>query len=45
MSGSCQLDRASNVKILIECQIFVVIFLTEAEFYNLGYIKGVVSVH
>ena len=29
MSGSCYLDRASNVKVSVECQIFViVIFLT-----------------
>ena len=28
MSGSCHLDRASNVKIGVECQIFaIVIFL------------------
>ena len=24
MSGSCHLDRASNVKIGVECQIFVI---------------------
>ena len=39
MSGSCQLDIASNVEIGTECQIFViVIFLTAAEFYNLRHI-------
>ena len=27
MSGSCHLDRASNVEIGVECQIFVFIFL------------------
>ena len=33
MSGSCHLDRASNVEIGVECQIFViVIFLTASEF-------------
>ena len=33
---SCHLDRASNVEIGVECQIFViVIFLTAAKFYNL----------
>ena len=36
MSGSCHLDRASNVKIGVECQIFViVIFLTVVQFSNL----------
>ena len=25
MSGSCHLDRASNVKIGVECQIFVIV--------------------
>ena len=25
MSGSCQLDRASNVEIGVECQIFVIV--------------------
>ena len=42
MSGSCHSDRASNVKIGVECQILViVIFLTAAEFYNLGHIQGI----
>ena len=46
MSGSCHLDRASNVEIGGECQIFViVIFLTAAEFYNLGHIQGIIMVH
>ena len=46
MSASCPLDRASNVKIGFECQIFViVIFLTAAEFYNLGHIQGIIRVH
>ena len=40
MSGSCHLDRASNVEIGVECQIFVVFFLTATEFYNLGHILG-----
>ena len=35
MSGSCHLDRVSNVEIGVECQILViVIFLTATEFYN-----------
>ena len=46
MSGSCHLDWASNVKIGVECQIFViVIFLTVAEFYNLGHIQGIIRMH
>ena len=41
-SGSCHLDKASNVKIGVECQIFVIaIFLTVAEVYNLGHIQGI----
>ena len=41
MSGSCHLDRASNIEIGVECQIFViVIFLTAVEFKNLGHIQG-----
>jgi hypothetical protein len=27
MSGSCHLDRASNVKIYVECQIFVIVII------------------
>ena len=27
MSGSCQLDRASNVEIGVECQIFVIVIV------------------
>ena len=46
MSGSCHLDRASNVKIGVECQIFViVIFLTATKFYNLGHIQGILKEH
>ena len=46
MSGSCHLDRASNVEIGVECQIFViVIFSTAAKSYNLGYIQGIIRVH
>ena len=46
MSGSCHLDRASNVEIGVEGQIFViVIFLTAAEFYNLAHIQGIIRVH
>ena len=45
-SGSCHLDKASNVKIGVECQIFVIaIFLTVAEVYNLGHIQGIIRVH
>ena len=41
MSNSCHLDRASNIEIGVECQIFViVIFLTASEFYKLGHIQG-----
>ena len=40
MSGSGHLD---NVKIGVECQIFVIVsvifFLTAAEFYHLGHIQ------
>ena len=31
MSGSCHLDRASNVEIEVECQIFVIVI-----FFNSG---------
>ena len=31
MSGSCHLDRASNVEIGVECQIFVIVI-----FFNCG---------
>ena len=41
MSGSCHLDRASSVKIGVECQIFVnVIFLTVVEFCKATSPKG-----
>ena len=46
MSGLCHLDRASNVEMGVECQIFVsVTFLTPAEFYHLGHIQGIIRVH
>ena len=46
MSGSCHLDRASNVKIGIECQMFVILsFLTAGEFYNFGHIQGILRVN
>ena len=46
MSGSCHLDRASNVEIGVKCQIFViVIFFKCSEFYNLGHIQGIIRVH
>ena len=45
MSGSCHLDRASNVEIGVECEIFVIFtFLTAPEFYNLGHIQGIIRV-
>ena len=44
MSGSCHFDRASNVRLGVECQIFViVILLTACEFYNLGHIQGILG--
>ena len=47
MSGSCHLDRASNVEIGVECQIKLLLLssLTAAELYNLGYIQGIIRVH
>ena len=46
MSDSCHLDRASNVKIGVESQtIVIVIFLTAAEVYKLGYIQGIIRVN
>ena len=44
LSGSCHLDRASNVEIGVECQIFVIV-LTVAAFYSLGRIQGIIRVH
>ena len=44
MSGSCHLDRASNVEIGVECQIFrIVRFLIEPSFTILGTFKGRLS--
>jgi hypothetical protein len=43
-SASCHLDRASNVEIGVECQIFVIV-LTVAKLYNLGHIQGIIRVH
>ena len=47
MSGSRRLDRVLNVKIGVEFQIFVfvIFFLTVAEFYNFGYIEVILRVH
>ena len=43
MSGSSHLDRASNVKIGVEYQIFViVIFFYCGQFYNLGHIQDII---
>ena len=37
--------QALNVKIGIECQIFVIVIcLTEEEFYNWGHIQGIIKV-
>ena len=44
MSGSCRLDRVSNVKIGLECQILVYL-LTTTEFYNLAHIQGIIRVY
>ena len=44
MFSSCHLERASNVEIGVECQIFlIVIFLTATEFYNLGHTQGIIK--
>ena len=44
MSGSCHLDIASNIEIGVERQIFVIVFLTAAKFYNLWRIQGIIRV-
>ena len=31
MSGSCHLDRASNVEIGVECQIFVIVIFLNCD--------------
>ena len=37
MSGSCHLDRASNVEIGVECQVFVIfIFFNYDKFLQFG---------
>ena len=47
MSGSCHLERASNVEIGVECQIFVIIFFNCSRVLQFGvdsrYYKGVVT--
>ena len=44
MFGSCHLDRAPNVEIGVECQIFVIVI-----FFNcgrvLGHNQGILRVH
>ena len=35
------MDRVANVRIGVDCQIFV----TVAEFYILGHIQGIIRVH
>ena len=40
MFGSCHLDRASNVEIVVECQIFVIVIL-----FNCGLQFGAHSRH
>ena len=40
MSGSCHLDKTSNVEIGVECQIFVkVIFFNCGRVLQFGYLK------
>ena len=40
LSGSCHLDRATNVEIGVECQIFVsVTFFNYSDIYNFGHFK------
>ena len=48
MSGSCHLDRASSVKIGVECQIFVIVnFFNCCQVLQLGtvsrYYKGCIN--
>jgi hypothetical protein len=48
MSGSCHLDRASNVEIIVECQIFVIVmFFTCGRVLQFGthsrYYKGALT--
>ena len=44
MSGSCHLDRVSNVEIGVECKYLLLVFyLTGAKFYNLGHIQGIIK--
>ena len=46
MSDSCPLDRASNVKIGVECQIFVIgIFFNCSRILQFGAIQGIIKVH
>ena len=41
MSGSCHFNRASNDKFSVEFWIFVIVmFLTTADFWNLGHLQG-----
>ena len=44
MSGSCHLDKALNVKIGVECQIFIVMFFNSGRVLQFGahsrYYKG-----
>ena len=46
MSGSCYLDKALNVEIGVECQIFVTVIFFDCGnyFYNLGHIQGIIRV-
>ena len=46
MFDSCHLDRVSNVEIVVECQILVVvIFVNSGQELNLGHIQGIIGVH
>ena len=46
MSGSCHLERVSNVEIGLNVKYLLLLsFLTAVEFYNLGHILGIIRVH
>ena len=44
-SGSCHFDRVSNDEFSVKFWIFgIVMFLTAVEFWNLGYLQGIIKV-
>ena len=43
MSGSCHFDRVSNDEFSVE--YFLLCFLTMAEFWNLGQLRGIIRMH